>query len=84
MRLTRIELFINMKIQTLLVQKLGVSGVSKYTFSEISVAEFCDFAISKSDFERNKADNDFTFCFKIQVKNNPPKIIACASQLERY
>ena len=61
------------------MQKLGVSGVSKYTFSEITVAEFCDYVIADSDCERNKVEKGFTFCFRIQVKNNPPKVIACAS-----
>ena len=53
LKMTRIELFINFKIQTLLVQKLGVTGVSKYTFSEISQAEFCDYAISENDQLKN-------------------------------
>jgi len=53
------------------VQKIGVVGVSKYTFNEISLAEVTNFAIDNADFKKNKADPSFKHCFKIQVKNNP-------------
>ena len=79
--MTKIELFLNMKIQTFLVQKIGVTGVSKYTFNEIAVVEPTQppLKIEKKDFEANKADPSFKHCFRIQVKNNPLKIVACQS-----
>ena len=80
LRLTKIELFLNMKIQTFLVQKIGVTGVSKYTFNEIAVVEATPFQIERKDFEQNRADPSFRFCFRIQVKNNPLKIVACQTQ----
>ena len=46
-----------MKIQTLLVQKIGVQGVSKYTFSEITMCEACNHRFEDKDFEKNQVPN---------------------------
>ena len=81
--MTEIEMFINMRIQTFFVQKVGVMGVSKYTFNELSTAELSDFVVDRRDARANKADPRFIYCFKIQVKNNPQKVVACASIEER-
>ena len=65
LKLTKIELYLNMRIQTFLVQKIGVVGVSKYTFNEITLAELSSFTIGKKDFESNDADPRFKYCFSI-------------------
>ena len=74
---------INPRIQTFLVQKIGVSGVSKYTFNEVTLVENTDLEISSEEFSQSKAEVNFKYCFKIQVKNNPKKIVACASAEDR-
>ena len=63
--MTKIELYLNMRIQTLMVQKIGVMGVSKYTFNEITAAEKCEFKIADTDFEKNEAEPEFNHCFKV-------------------
>ena len=52
-KLTKIEMYLNMRIQTFLVQKMGVTGISKYTFNEITVAKISKFKIEKADYENN-------------------------------
>ena len=83
LRITKIELFLNMKIQTFLVQKIGVTGVSKYTFNEIAIVESTPFTIDRKDYQANKVDPSFKFCFRIQVKNNPLKIVACQTEADQ-
>ena len=58
-KLTKIEMYLNMRIQTFLVQKMGVTGISKYTFNEITVAKISKFKIDAADYENNQADNRF-------------------------
>ena len=65
------------------MQKVGVTGVSKYTFNEITAVEADDTKISNRDFEACGANPDFSHCFKIQVKNNPKKLVSCASKADR-
>ena len=55
--MTKIEMFLNIRIQSFFVQKIGVTGVSKYTFSEIALSEIYNFKIEKQDFIDNKIDD---------------------------
>ena len=70
LRLTKIQMHINPRIQTFLVQKIGVSGVSKYTSNEVSLVESADIDITREEFNQSKAESHYRYCFKIQVKNN--------------
>lgn len=81
--LTHIELFLNMHIQTFLVQKIGVASVSKYTFNEITSVETTDVAPTKKELDHYKVEHCFIHCIKLQVKNNPKKILAFASDEDR-
>ena len=51
-RITPLELHLNLKVCTMSVMKVGATGASKYTFSEISyVDELINFEIDEDEFE---------------------------------
>jgi len=59
-------MFLNNKIQSFLVKRIGIQGVSKYTYSEITSVEEADYMnIEDNVYKKNDADVEFKYFFNV-------------------